>query len=75
MKKTINFFLILIIILTTFSCGGFKKVDQRERPTNPEDRRRQELMKEEVQELMIYLTKDVLQILNLVHQILCGEHH
>ncbi len=41
MKNTINFFLIITIILTTFSCGGFKKVDQRERPTNPEERRRQ----------------------------------
>ena len=41
MKKIINFLLILVITLTTYSCGGFKKVDQRSRPTDPEERRRQ----------------------------------
>ena len=41
MKKIINFLLILTITLTTFSCGGFKKVDQRSRPSDPEERRRQ----------------------------------
>ena len=41
MKKTINFLIILTIVMTTFSCGGLKKVDQRERPTDPEERRRQ----------------------------------
>ncbi len=41
MKKIINFLLILLITFTTFSCGGFKKVDQRSRPTDPEERRRQ----------------------------------
>ena len=41
MKKFINFLVLLTIILTTYSCGGFKKVDQRSRPTEPEERRRQ----------------------------------
>ncbi len=41
MKKTLNFLLILLITVTTFSCGGIKKVDQRSRPTDPEERRRQ----------------------------------
>ena len=40
-EKIINFLLILVITLTTYSCGGFKKVDQRSRPTDPEERRRQ----------------------------------
>lgn len=40
-KKIINFLLILIISFTTLSCGGIKKVDQRSRPTDPEERRRQ----------------------------------
>ena len=41
MKKIINSLILLIIVLTTYSCGGFKKVDQRERPTSPEERRRE----------------------------------
>jgi hypothetical protein len=41
MKKIINFLILLIIVLSTYSCGGFKKVDQRERPTSPEERRRE----------------------------------
>ena len=43
MKIIINFLLILLITLTSFSCGGFKfkKVDQRSRPSDPEERRRQ----------------------------------
>ena len=41
MKKIINFLVLFIIVLTTYSCGGFKKVDQRERPTSPEERRRE----------------------------------
>ena len=68
MKKAINFFVILSIVITTFSCGGLKKVDQRERPTirrREEDKR---LMK--VEEGINDLFKNVLQILNLVPQIL-----
>ena len=41
MKKIINFLLILTISFSTLSCGGLKKVDQRSRPTDPEERRRQ----------------------------------
>ena len=41
MKKIINSLILLIIVLTTYSCGGFKKIDQRERPTSPEERRRE----------------------------------
>ena len=32
MKKIINFLVLFIIVLTTYSCGGFKKVDQRKMP-------------------------------------------
>ena len=41
MKKIINFLFILTISFSTLSCGGLKKVDQRSRPTDPEERRRQ----------------------------------
>jgi len=41
MSKFIQFLLILIFTLTLNSCGGFKKVDQRERPMTAEERRRQ----------------------------------
>tara|TARA_B100000575_G_C23065582_1_gene613532 strand:- start:750 stop:1268 length:519 start_codon:yes stop_codon:yes gene_type:complete len=41
MRKLINFFLILTITLPLISCGGIKKVDQRSRPSDPEERRRQ----------------------------------
>ena len=41
MSKFIQFLLILIFTSTLNSCGGFKKVDQRERPMTAEERRRQ----------------------------------
>ena len=41
MLKFSKYFLIILLTLTLNNCGGFKKVDQRERPTNPEERRRQ----------------------------------
>ena len=41
MKKLINIILILFILIPLVSCGGLKKVDQRSRPTDPEERRRQ----------------------------------
>ena len=41
MLKFSKYFLIILLTLTLNACGGFKKVDQRERPTNPEERRRQ----------------------------------
>ena len=41
MKKILTFLILSTIILTTYSCSSFKKVDQRERPNTPEERRRQ----------------------------------
>ena len=41
MKKVLTFLILSTIILTTYSCGSFKKVDQRERANTPEERRRQ----------------------------------
>ena len=41
MNKIIKLLLIFIISIPLLSCGGFKKVDQRSRPTDPEERRRQ----------------------------------
>ena len=41
MLKFSKYFLIILLTLTLNACGGFKKVDQRERPTDPEERRRQ----------------------------------
>ena len=41
MLKFFKYFLIILLTLTLNACGGFKKVDQRERPTDPEERRRQ----------------------------------
>ena len=41
MKKVLTFLILSTIILTTYSCGSFKKVDQRERANPPEERRRQ----------------------------------
>ena len=41
MKKILTFLILSTIILTTYSCGSFKKVDQRERANTPEERRRQ----------------------------------
>ena len=41
MLKFSKYFLIILLTLTLNGCGGFKKVDQRERPTDPEERRRQ----------------------------------
>ena len=41
MKKVLTFLILSTIIITTYSCGSFKKVDQRERPNTPEERRRQ----------------------------------
>ena len=41
MKKFINLILISSILIPLVSCGGLKKVDQRSRPTDPEERRRQ----------------------------------
>ena len=41
MIKYLKIFLVLTFIATLSSCSGFKKVDQRERPGTPEERRRQ----------------------------------
>tara|TARA_A100001015_G_C14772699_1_gene625906 strand:- start:135 stop:656 length:522 start_codon:yes stop_codon:yes gene_type:complete len=41
MKKIINLLLILSLSIPLFSCIELKKVDQRSRPTDPEERRRQ----------------------------------
>ena len=41
MKKTLNFLSIFLISIIFFSCVKFEKVDQRSRPTDPEERRRQ----------------------------------
>ena len=41
MLKFSKYFLIILLTLALNACGGFKKVDQRERPTDPEERRRQ----------------------------------
>ena len=41
MKKTLNFLSIFLISTIFFSCVKFEKVDQRSRPTDPEERRRQ----------------------------------
>ena len=40
MNKFIKILLISLIVLTTYSCN-YKKIDQRERPTDPKERRRQ----------------------------------
>ena len=41
MRKILTNILILSLFLTINSCGGFKKVDQRDRASTPEERRRQ----------------------------------
>ena len=41
MLKFSKYFLIILLTLTLNNCGGFKKVDQRERANTPEERRRQ----------------------------------
>ena len=41
MQKFLIFSLIFSLFFTLNSCGGFKKVAQRERPSTPEERRRQ----------------------------------
>ena len=41
MRNFIKIIACFFLILSVASCGGFKKVDQRERPTDPEERRRQ----------------------------------
>ena len=41
MRKLLLNLLILSLLTTLNACGGFKKVDQRERPGTPEERRRQ----------------------------------
>ena len=73
MNKIIKLLLIFIISIPLLSCGGFKKVDQRSRPTDPEERRRQ-FKKEEALALMICLKEEVVQILNSVPPIQCGEY-
>lgn len=41
MIKYLKLFIVLTLITSLSSCGGFKKVDQRDRPGTPEERRRQ----------------------------------
>ena len=41
MKKLLSSILICLTILPLISCGGLKKVDQRSRSSDPEERRRQ----------------------------------
>tara|TARA_B100001093_G_scaffold501438_1_gene553074 strand:- start:1515 stop:2042 length:528 start_codon:yes stop_codon:yes gene_type:complete len=41
MSRFIKFLLILTFLIPLNSCGGFNKVDQRERPSDPKERRRQ----------------------------------
>ena len=74
MKKIINFLLILTISFSTLSCGGLKKVDQRSRPTDPEERRRQAVNEGRgtgINDLFLGVKEPTLILVRLI---LCGEH-
>ena len=75
----VNLFNKLLVVLTlsifilTTGCNN-KNMDPN-RPIGAEDKRRKTLKREEVLLLDPYLVSVVPQIMNLVLQIQCGEHH
>ena len=77
MKKLSKILTSIFLLIFLTECGKdfFKKVDNRKRPVNAQERARQNVEQGKGVSINKLLKEEVIPTFNLVLQILCGEHH